>query len=576
MSTIPTGSAPSEGPVTRAATLFGAAVLAATVGCGGAPEVDGVRLDGGAVESGLTAIDSVGLRARTAFLADDLLEGRAPGTRGGAIAAAYLASEFGSLGLEGPVDGGHLQTVPILGVTSDPELTFTSEDGRTRFRPAAGEDFVGWTGLQRESVATSGELAFVGYGIHAPELDHDDYRDVDVRGKVLLGLVNDPGEAGVRGFRGDTLTYYGRWTYKYAEAARRGAAGLILLHTPSSAGYGWPVVRGSWTGEQFELPLATGEPANAFEAWITEGAARRMLGMAGIELDSLVAAARRPDFRARPLPLRASARVRSRVRRMDSPNVLGLLRGADPELRDEVVVYTSHYDHLGVGRPADGDSVYNGARDNASGTAAILEVAEAFAGAPERPRRSVLFAAVTAEESGLLGSAHLAARPPVGHFVADINVDALNMYGRTRDVVSLGAGYSSLGPTFEAVGDHLGFEVRGDPSPGQGYFFRSDQFSFVNRGVPSLYIAEGLEYVDEPEGTGARREDAYRRNRYHRPSDELLPEHTMGGAEQQAEAAFVLGWVVANRTEPPTWNADAPFASPGEPDDSASTAGGAR
>lgn len=565
MSTNRTGSVPSEGEGAlgrpRLAPLWAAAgLLLVLAGCGEPPTVNGVRVDGPAVERGLAAVDSVELRARTAFLADDLLEGRAPGTRGGRVAAAYLASELAALGLEGPVDGGYLQTVPILGVTPEPELTFTSEDGRTRFRPAPGEDFVAWTGLQRASVEASGELVFVGYGIRAPELGHDDYEGVDVEGKVLLGLVNDPGEAGVEGFRGDTLTYYGRWTYKFAEAARQGAAGMILLHTPESAGYGWPVVRGSWTGEQFELPLAAGEPANALEAWIAEGAARRLLGMAGVEVDSLVAAARRPGFSVRSLPLRATARIRSRVRRMDSPNVLGLLRGNDPVLREQVVVFTSHYDHLGIGEPVDGDSIYNGARDNASGTAAILEIAEAFVRAPEAPRRSVLFAAVTAEESGLLGSAHLAAQPPTGRFVADVNVDALNLYGRTRDLVALGGEYSSLGPTFEAVGRRLGFDVRGDPSPGQGYFFRSDQFSFVDHGVPSLYIDEGIEYLGEPEGTGVQREQEYRSRHYHRPSDELSPGQTMGGAEQQAEAAFVLGWVLANQAEPPAWNPDAPFA----------------
>lgn len=565
----------------------------ALVACDGETTVNGVMISGPTPNRGLAAIDSVAIRARTAFLASDLMEGRAPGTRGGRLAAEYIASEFQSSGLlpagdmaagEGAsgmgatpaagdpgssssgsrVDRGleaYFQTVPILGVTSRPTLTFSSADGRSSYQPGYRSDFVAWTPTQQEEVDVSGDIVFVGYGITAPEFDWRDYGTADVEGKILLGLVNDPGGMGeVDRFRGDTLTYYGRWTYKFEEAERRGAAGMILIHTRKSAGYGWSVVSNSWSGVQFQIPLEEGRRPPALEAWVTEGAARRMLGLAGIGLDSLMAAAAEPGFTARPLPLRARALIESEVQRTSAPNVVGILPGRDSALQSELVVYTSHYDHMGVGSPADGDSIYNGAKDNASGTAAIIELARAYASLPERPMRSIVFAAVTAEESGLLGSEFLAGNPPFGRFVADINMDAINMYGRTRDIVQLGGEHSTLGETFRGVARHLDLEVKGDQNPGQGYFFRSDQFSFVNRGVPSLYVREGVDYVGEPEGTGEEREAAYRANRYHQPADEMLPEYTMGGAAQQARAAFLLGWVVANAAEPPSWKPDSPFA----------------
>lgn len=567
MSTDPIGSEVPDGAAAdgrrgrgRAGPVVALAVgaLLAT-GCEPATTVDGVNISGLAADDGLAAIDSAAIRARTAFLADDLMEGRAPGTRGGRLAAEYIASEFASLGLEPPADGSYYQSVPILGVTPDPALAFLSDDGRTRFTPLYLEDYVAWTPRQREQVEFSGEVVFVGYGITAPEYDWDDYEGADVEGKVLLGLVNDPGGTGdVEGFRGDTLTYYGRWTYKYEAAARRGAAGMILVHTTGSAGYGWPVVRNSWSGEQFQLPLEGPRPP-AVEGWMSEESTRRLLELAGVSLDSLVSAARSRAFTATPLPLRATGRIRSRVRRMDAPNVVAALPGSDSVLRDQVVVYTSHYDHLGVDPNLEGDSIYNGAKDNASGTSTIIEVAEAFAGV-EPPRRTVLFAAVTAEESGLLGSRYLGGHPPRGTFVADINMDAVNMYGRTEDIVQLGGDHSSLGETFDEVAGYLGLQVKGDQHPEQGYFFRSDQFSFVNRGVPSLYLEEGLDPAGDPGAeVGERRDREYREVRYHQPADELLPEHTLGGAEQMAEAAFLLGWVVANADSAPTWSAGSPF-----------------
>ncbi len=539
-----------------------ALLLAATLGaCRRPSTVDGVDVSSAVARQGIQSIDSAAIRARTAFLSSDFTEGRAPGTRGGRLAAAYIASEFAAAGLRPGNDTSYFQPVTFVGVTPHPELDFQSADGRSRYSPGYLDDYVAWTPRQAGQVEFSGDVVFVGYGIDAPEYDWNDYAGADVKGKILLGLVNDPGgTGGSKKFRGDTLTYYGRWTYKYEEAARLGAAGMILIHTPESAGYGWSVVRNSWSGEQFEIPNEPGDYHEALEAWVTEAAARRLLGLAGVSLDSLVAAARRPGFTAKPLPLHAAGSIRSDVERTTSANVVALVPGRDSTLRDQVVVYTSHYDHLGIGAPENGDAIYNGAKDNASGTSAIIELARAYQRLPERPRRSVLLAAVTGEESGLLGSAYLARHPPFGHFVADINMDAINMYGRTGDMVELGGEYSSLGDVFRELTRYLGLDARGDQSPGQGHFFRSDQFSFVKRGVPSLYIEQGVDYVGEPAGTGQKREETYRKERYHQPDDEMLPEYTMGGAAQQTQLGFLAGWVVANAPRPPAWKPGSPFA----------------
>lgn len=546
------------------ALLVGAGM--ALAGCGEGATVEGVILSGPLAEEAARSVGAPSIRARTALLATDHMEGRAPGTEGGLLAARYLASEFRHMGLVAPDGGGHalesyFQAVPILGVTPRPSLTLVSSDGRVEYAPGYPSDYVAWTATQSPRVAFSAEMIFVGYGIVAPEYGWDDYAGADVEGKIAVALVNDPGgDAGTRSFRGDTLTYYGRWTYKYEEARRQGAAGMLLVHTPESAGYGWSVVRSSWSGEGFEIPLPEGRAPLRVEGWIRADAARRALDLAGLDLGELVSAARDSGFRARPLPLRARGSVRSEIRRLESPNVVGVIPGRDSALADEVVVFTSHYDHLGIGPPEAGDSIYNGAKDNASGTAAILEIAGAYASLPEGPRRTVMFAAVTAEESGLLGSRFLARNPPLGRFVANLNLDGVNMYGRTTDLVEIGGEHSSLGDVFREVASHMELSPRGDGHPEQGYFYRSDQFSFVQEGVPALYVEEGTRFAGEPESVGAEREELYRTERYHQPDDEMLPEYTMEGAAQQARAAFLVSWVAANADAPPRWRPGSPFA----------------
>lgn len=563
----------ARGLVAAAALLLSTLALSA---CERGTTVEDVLISGPLAERAAAVMDSTSIRARTAFLATDHMAGRAPGTEGGMLAARYLAAEFRHMGLAAPDGGGHVlesyfQTVPILGVTPSPTLTFTSSDGRSRYSPEPLADYVAWTSTQSPRVTFGADLVFVGYGIVAPEYGWDDYAGVDVEGKIAVGLVNDPGgTAGTADFRGDTLTYYGRWTYKYEEAERQGAAGMILIHTPESAGYGWSVVRNSWSGEQFEIPLPEDRTPLRVEGWMRREAAGRALGLAGRDLDELLATARDSGFTARPLQLRARGDVRSEIRRMDSPNVVAVVPGRDTARADEVVVLTSHYDHLGIGTPESGDSLYNGAKDNASGTATLLEIAEAYASLPEPPRRTVMFAAVTAEESGLLGSRYLARNVPTGRLVANINMDAANMYGRTSDLVQLGGEHSTLGDVFEEVTEFMEMTPRGDQHPDQGYFFRSDQFSFVREGVPALYVEEGTRYLGEPDATGVEREEAYRTERYHQPDDEMLPEYTMGGAAQQARAAFLVSWVAANADAPPRWREGSPFApreaSPSEND----------
>ena len=560
-----------------ALTILAASALALLGGCR-AHASGTAKRDHAAALASITEAD---LMRHIGVLASDDFEGRGPGTKGGRKTVDYLVNQFRELGLApGNPDGSYVQAVPLTGYSVTSTASFTTARGVSDL--AFPDQYVAITKYTdpRVEVANS-EIVFVGYGVVAPEYGWDDFKDVDVRGKTIVMLVNDPpipdphdpSRLDDSMFKGAAMTYYGRWTYKYEEAARLGAAGLILIHTPESAGYGWSVVRNSWSGEQFEIPNEPGEYHESLEAWVTEAAARRLLGLAGVSLDSLMAEARRPGFRARPLPLHATGSIRSDVERTTSANVVALVPGRDSTLRDQVVVYTSHYDHLGIGAPEDGDAIYNGAKDNASGTSAIIELARAYERLPERPRRSVLLAAVTGEESGLLGSAYLARHPPYGHFVADINMDAINMYGRTSDLVELGGEYSSLGDVFQELTGYLGLDARGDQSPGQGHFFRSDQFSFVKRGVPSLYVEQGVDYVGEPAGTGEKREETYRKERYHQPDDEMLPEYTMGGAAQQTQAAFLLGWVAANAPRPPVWKPGSPFAPASDTTSAGSAAG---
>jgi len=497
------------------------------------------------------------LEAAVRFLASDLLEGRAPGSHGDEIARLYLEQELRRLGYRpGAADGSYQQRFEMVGIDATMPPTWSFRTGERTVELQRSSDFIAASGVQAERSRIDGaELVFVGYGIQAPEYGWDDFKGTDLRGKVLVMLNNDPDwDDGL--FAGNRRLYYGRWTYKYESAARQGAVGAILIHTTPSAGYPWKVVQSSWTGEQFELPAKEGEARIQVAAWTTEEATRRVLAAAGQDLDALVAAARSPDFRPVPLGVTTRLELENRLHRIQTANVLGLLPGSDPALKDEVVVYTAHHDHLGIGEPDEhGDRIRNGAVDNATGCAQLLAIAEAFMRLPQAPRRSVLFAFVAAEEQGLLGSAYYAAHPtfPPGRIAANVNLDAGNVFGRTRDVTYIGYGKSSLDAVIERHAREQGRVVRGDHYPDRGFFYRSDQFNFAKIGVPALYIDGGVEFVGKSPEFGQRAQQRYESSCYHQPCDEIGSDWDLAGLAEDTDLAFACGLEVANADAMPTW-----------------------
>jgi Zn-dependent M28 family amino/carboxypeptidase len=517
-------------------------------------------------------ISEAALRAHIKFLADNLLEGRGTGARGGELAANYLAAQLEALGLKGAgLNGSFLQPVSLVGVKADAntKLTISSNKGKESFKFA--DDYVAFAGTQTDDVLVDADLVFVGYGIDAPEQRWNDYKGdaSDYRDKILVMMVNDPPATPEEPnlFGGKTLTYYGRWTYKYEEAARRGAAGVILLHTDESAGYPWSVVRtsnGSW---RFDIARGAGDttPFLKFRSWATDDAARRMMKLAGHDLDDLRKRAATRDFQPIKLNLKGSIHLKSEVRRVQAPNVAGILTGRDPQLRNQYVVYSAHWDHFGIGAPdKNGDTIYNGAVDNASGCAAVLGIAEAFVKLPpaQRPRRSILFLFTTAEEQGLLGSEWYSRHPvvPLDKTAADVNLDSMNVLGVTRDFIPLGAERSTLKAVVEAVARERGMRVSPDARPEQGSFYRSDHFPFAKVGVPSISLKEGDDFVGRPKGWGAEQFKAYNTAHYHQPSDEYSDSWDFRGMIQEAEIALDIGLRIANAEAMPRFNPNDEFA----------------
>ncbi|HEX7529697.1 MAG TPA: M28 family peptidase [Pyrinomonadaceae bacterium] len=517
-------------------------------------------------------ISESALRAHIKFLSDDRLEGRGTGAKGGETAALYVAEEFEALGLKGAgAKGSFWQPVALVGVKADPktELRINGQSKAEAFKFA--DDFVAFTGAQTAHVSVNTELVFVGYGIDAPEQKWNDYKGPgeDYRGKILVMLVNDPPATTAEPdlFGGRRLTYYGRWTYKFEEAARRGAVGALLLHTNESAGYPWSVVRtsnGSW---RFDI-ARTAEDKTPFlqiRSWMTDDAARRMMELAGQNLDDLRKQAASRDFKPVKLNLTASLDLNSELKRVEAPNVAAILPGRDPKLRGEYVVYSAHWDHFGIGAPdKNGDTIYNGALDNATGVASVLEIARVMASLPaaERPRRSILFLITTAEEQGLLGSEWYSRHPlvPVNKTAADINLDSMNILGPTHDFVPLGAERSSLKAVVEAIARERGLRISPDPRPEQGSFYRSDHFPFAKVGVPSISLKEGDDYVGRPKGWGAQKFKEYNDAHYHQPSDEFHDDWDFRGMIQEADFALAIGRRVADMNALPKFNADDEFA----------------
>jgi Zn-dependent M28 family amino/carboxypeptidase len=533
-------------------------VAAALLAVAAAPAVSPVMLTAPERTAART-INADVLRGHIRFLSSDLLGGRGPATPGDRLAQQYIAAQMEGIGLEpGAPGGGWLQPLDIVGITShNPDMATVTRGGE-KADLKYKDDYIAFSGVSTpEARLDNAEIVFVGYGIVAPEYQWDDYKGVDVKGKVLLMMNNDPA-GDPKLFAGKTRQYYGRWTYKYEIAAKKGAAGAIIIHTEPSAGYKWQVVTSSWSGENFSLP-AEGQPEIQVQAWATEEASRRIARLGGQDLDALRAAAEKRDFKPVPLGVTWSLTLRNDVQKKQTANVIGKLPGRDPVLGKEAVLYTAHHDHLGMReatKPGE-DVIYNGARDNASGVAAVLAIARAMKALPQAPRRTILFAAVAGEEQGLLGSAYLGAHPPVpiGRLAANINIDELGIWGKTRDMIMIGKGKSTLDTVVEAIAAAQGRRhIVGDQNPDKGYFYRSDQFNLAKRGVPAAYLESGVEVVGKPAGWGAAQHAKYEETDYHQPSDELRPDWDFSGAVEDAQLLFYLGVKVAEGKNMPSWN----------------------
>lgn len=537
--------------MSRVAWSRTAVMVAAALGVLGA-----FKADDKALKRAAAAVDEASYRAAIAALSADEMQGRALGTPGEQRTVEYLEQQFLELGLQ-PLGGGSFrQEVPLVEITaSEPRLSFHRGAGGMDL--AFGDDMViGTRRVRPESSIADSEVVFVGYGIVAPEYGWNDYAGLDMRGKTAIILVNDPGF--VTGeealFRGRAMTYHGRWTYKFEEAARQGAAAAIIVHDTAPAAYDWEVVRNGWSGPQFYAETADGNAGRcALEGWITKDRARQLMEIAGLDLDALSAAAVRRGFRPVPLGVTASGGVRNSIRRMGSPNLVAVMPGK--ERPDEYVIYTAHWDHLGVAETGEGDRIYNGAVDNGTGVAAILTIARGFRDLLPGPARSVVFLAVTAEESGLIGSEYYAAHPlvPLAKTAAVINIDALVPLGRARDIEVIGYGASQLEDLLAAAARKQKRTLAPDRRSEAGYFYRSDHFNFAKAGVPALYVKSGTELRDQPPGTGLQRYDQFYAQRYHKPADEYQESWDVSGSIEDLRLLFEVGARVANGKGWPEW-----------------------
>lgn len=501
------------------------------------------------------------IKSNLRVLANDSMMGRKPFTEGENKTIKYLAEQYKKLGLEPGNKGSYYQDVPMVEITSTPSPIQVSGKVNATLSPSA--DFVALTRRETASVdLKNSPLVFAGYGVVAPEYKWNDYAGLDVKGKTVVVLVNDPGfKSGDKTlFHGDTMTYYGRWTYKYEEAARQGAAGILIVHQTEPASYPWKVVNTSNTGAKLELQQADKHMNRCkVEGWITEETATKLFAAAGITGD-FRALARKKDFKAIPLNSNISLTVNAKLKYAMSHNVVAMLKGSTTP--GEYVIYSAHWDHLGIGKPdAKGDSIYNGAVDNGSGSAAILAIAKAFVNAKEKPKRTVVFLSVTAEEQGLLGSEYYATHPifPVNKTVADLNMDALHTFGETNDIAVTGKGQNQLEDALEALAKEDGRVLAGDPKPGAGSYYRSDHFNFAKVGIPALDINSGTDSKAHGKDWGLKQEEDYTANRYHQPSDNYTADIDISGMVQTADILYRLGTKLANETSWPGWKAGSEF-----------------
>jgi Zn-dependent M28 family amino/carboxypeptidase len=497
------------------------------------------------------------------FLSSDLLEGRAPASRGGQLATEYIASQLRSAGIEPGVNGSYFQKVPIDVVRADSASIRVAASGKATATLRSPSDVVVFAGSAVEQSQAKGELVYVGYGAAAPEYRWDDYKGVDVKGKILLVLVNDPPASAAEPqlFGGKAMTYYGRWTYKYEEAERRGAAGVLIVHTTEAASYPWHTVVGSWSGEQRMLPRDSTAPQPlGIRGWITDSAATALLAQAGLDMAKLRTQAASRDFKPVSTGIVLDMSARNSVRHLSSENVVGVVRGHDARLRKQYVAVSAHWDHFGIGPVVNGDSIYNGAVDNASGVASVLAIARAAAKEPAT-RRSLLFLFVTGEESGLLGSAYYAEHPtvPAASIVADLNLDVVTVSGRVRNLDVLGGNKSTLGPMLAHLVRPQGLVISPDAHPEAGHFYRSDHFSFAKAGIPAVSVGAGEDYIGKPKSFGAEIAADYTAHRYHQPSDAYDPNWDLSGAAQISSVVLHFARTLANSPVVPSWNADAEF-----------------
>jgi len=546
--------------------VLGAALLAACQPQ--TPATNGTATTGASTTTFATAIRAEDFAAHVRTLASDEFEGRAPGSVGEDKSVAYIEAEFKRLGLKPGNDNSYFQTVPMTETVADENVALKLDVAGTPRELKFGTDMVVGTRTGQAEVKLDGsELVFVGYGVNAPEQHWNDYAGVDVKGKTVVIFVNDPGfhQQDPSLFEGNRMTYYGRWTYKFEEAARQGAAAALIIHDTEGAAYGWDVVKNSWSGAQFDLgPADDPAPRVQVQGWISGEAARSLFAALGQDLDALYAAAGRRDFKAMPLRAKASIDLKSRISEKASRNVIARLDGATRP--DEAIVYMAHWDHLGkhgheanehggASSATSADTIYNGAIDNATGVAGILEIAEAFARQRSRPERSLVFLSVTLEESGLLGSRYYVAHPvvPLDKTVAVINLDAMPVIGQARDMTVVGYGSSQLEDILRSIAQRQGRTLHAEATPEDGFYFRSDHFNFARAGVPALYAKGGDDLIDGGTAAGRLAQVDYRDNRYHKPSDEYDPAWKLEGVIQDLEALFGVGRTLADGAQWPTW-----------------------
>ena len=533
----------------------------------GAQEPPPPSPDLGTAQAAITAAD---IKRHITLLASDEYEGRAPGSRGEELAVSYIVEQFRSNRVRpGNPDGTYVQKVPLVGFKTKATGSVRFGDKTIDLKSAAD-----WVAVSRreapEVEVKDSDLVFVGYGVVAPEYGWDDYKGLDVKGKTIVMLVNDPAVPDPKDpsklddalFKGKAMTYYGRWTYKYEIASEKGAAAAILIHETGPAGYPYEVVVGSWGRENFDLISPDGNKGRvAVEAWLSNAKAKEILSAAGQDFDALKKAATSKDFKPVDLKAKASFSARNTTRRIESKNVIGRLEGLDPKLKDECVVYTAHWDHLGKDDTLKGDKIYNGAADNASGVSMMIEIAKGFSRMNERPARSIVFLAVTAEEKGLLGARYYAEHPlyPLESTLADINMDVINLWGRTSDLTSVGKGNTTLDDLFEELAKAKGKTVIGDPEPEKGSFYRSDHFEFAKKGVPALNAKGGVQYIGKPPGYGLEKRNEYTKEDYHKPSDEVKSDWDLSGAVEDARLLLEVGDRVARGSRFPEWKPGTEF-----------------